>query len=183
MSNSENEEIRRAAQLEQRGDEAASQGLSAAAYYLESQRVLLPVGVVWSDREAYTTRKEGFDRLQEKLYALDGSGRARKAEAVETAPAPSVSAIAPLASTGAELSVWQFYPGLTVRVVQGFRDYDGQDVCAGEVLRFLGSSYFFYDGGHTLNFEGRTIRLADVVAEHQAIIANAGNAWFLPLDG
>ena len=68
-------------------------------------------------------------------------------------------------------------------MVQTFQDYDGQEVLAGEVLHFVGSTYFFYDGGHTLRFVEKTIRLADVVAEHQPIIANTHNAWFLPLGG
>jgi hypothetical protein len=40
------------------------------------------------------------------------------------------------------LSVWEFYPGLEIRVVQTFNDYDGREVWAGEVLHFARSSYF-----------------------------------------
>lgn len=78
--------------------------------------------------------------------------------------------------------MWQFVPGLTVRVVQNFVDYDGQQISAGEVLRFLESSYFPYEGGCTLRFAEKTIRLAYIVDEEQPIIENAGNAWFEPID-
>jgi len=86
------------------------------------------------------------------------------------------------ASSNGGLSVWDFAPGLVVCVVQSFSDYDGQKIEAGEVLHFLDDSYFFYEGGHTLRFAEKTIRLADIVDEHQPIIANAGNVWFRPLD-
>jgi hypothetical protein len=68
-----------------------------------------------------------------------------------------------------------------VRVCQSFGDYDGRQMQDGEVLHFLGSTYFPYDSGHTLLFAEKTIRLAGVVDEHEVIIANAGNAWFQPL--
>jgi hypothetical protein len=56
-----------------------------------------------------------------------------------------------------------------------------QQIHAGEVLHLLERSYFPYDGGHTLRFAEKTIRLASLLDEHEAIIANAGNAWFQPL--
>jgi hypothetical protein len=97
-------------------------------------------------------------------------------------PAVPSSEAGPLPSADADFSIWQLLcPGLEIRVVQTFKDYDGQEVRAGEVLHFVESSYFFYDGGHTLRFAEKTIRLADVVEEHQSIIANTGNAWFQPL--
>ena len=96
-------------------------------------------------------------------------------------PAVPHSQADPPLVAAADLSVRQFFPGLEVRVVQTFKDYDGQEVRAGEVLHFLESTYFFYEGGHTLRFAEKTVRLADVVEEHQPIIANTGNAWFQPL--
>ena len=75
-------------------------------------------------------------------------------------------------------AVGEFEPGLVVRVKRGFRDYDGQEICAGEVLHFLDRSYFPYEGGYTLRFAEKTIRLASIVDEHEPIIANAGGAWF-----
>ena len=153
---------------------------------MRAQRLLLPAGAIWTDREDYTRRMEAFQRIQEKLYGLDGTGSPRHppvpiAEPPLATPAlPAVPQGAP-AGPAAGLSVGQFRAGLEVRVVQTFQDYDGQEVRAGEVLHFVEGSYFFYEGGYTLRFAEKTIRLADIVEEHQAIIANAGNAWFQPL--
>ena len=80
-----------------------------------------------------------------------------------------------------ELSVYQFTPGVTVRVVQNFVDFDGQEIQAGEVLHLLDRSYFPYDGGHTLVFSEKTIRLASIVDDNQLIIENVGNAFFQPV--
>ena len=145
--------------------------------------------MVWIDRESYARRMEAFQRIQQKLYGLDGTGRPQGAcapplelpiaEARFPAVLPSEADPLPFATAG--LAVWDFFPGLTVRVEQSFDDYDGQKVRAGEVLQLLESSYFFYEGGHTLRFAEKTIRLADVVEAHQPIIANIGNAWFQPL--
>ncbi len=167
------------------GDAAAAPGHPAAQHYREAQRLLLPAGTVWSDREAYDRRLAAFDRIQEKVYALDGQGTRRDfaIAPVEDHAAEATPAAIPLVTPAgnAELPVWDFFPGLMVQVAQSFRDYDGQEILAGEVLHFAGSSYFFYDGGHTLRFAEKTIRLADVVEEHQAILANKGNAWFQPV--
>ena len=110
------------------------------------------MGVVWTDREAYDLRMAAFERIQQKLYKHEP-----------------------------DLTVWQFAPGLVVRVERTFVDYDGQEIRAGQILHFLEGSYFFYEGGHTLRFAEKTIRLASIVEEHGPIIANAGNAWFFPL--
>ncbi len=87
--------------------------------------------------------------------------------------------LGPLAAPA--LSVYKFFPGLTVRIVQGFKDYDGQEIRAGEVLHFVDGSYFPYEGGHTLRFAEKTIRIASIVVEHEPIIENRGNAWFQPI--
>src|SRR5262245_56539640 len=54
---------------------------------------------------------------------------------------------------------WEFTPGMSVRVKQTFTDFDGQVVPAGTRLTFRSGSYFPYDGGHTWQFDGWTIRL------------------------
>jgi hypothetical protein len=172
-----NDDLREAEQMERFGDAAVS-GQSAAAYYREAQRLVMPAGVVWTDRESYDRRMEAFERIQQKLYGLDGNGGSREISTTASMPQPPTPA-----STPRELSVWDFSPGLVVRIGQTFRDYDGQEIRAGEVLHFLESSYFFYEAGHTLKFAEKTIRLAGIVDEHEAIIANAGNAWFQPLTG
>lgn len=161
--------------MERFGDAAVS-CQSAAAYYREAQSLVMPVGVVWSDRESYDRRMEAFERIQQKVYGLDGNGSPHEI----STPAPMPEAPTP-ASTTREMSVWDFSPGLVVRIGQTFKDYDGQEIRAGEILHFLESSYFFYEAGHTLRFAEKTIRLAGIVDEHEAIIANTGNAWFQPL--
>jgi Domain of unknown function (DUF3601) len=96
---------------------------------------------------------------------------------------PIVSASEPVGSPSAapNLTVWDFHPGLVVRICQTFIDYNGQETRAGEVLHLLERSYFPYESGHTLTFADKTIRLAGIVDEHGAIIKNAGNAWFQPI--
>jgi hypothetical protein len=175
--NPSDDDLREAARLERLGDAAASGCQEAIAYYRDAQRLLLPSGMVWTDRESYDRRMELFQQIQQKLYRLEVTVD-QGGPSVSPPPIPEA-----LPSAAAELSVWNFFPGLVVRVVQAFTDYDGQNILAGEVLHFVEDSYFFYEGGHTLRFAEKTIRLADIVDEHQPIIANAGNLWFQLLDG
>jgi hypothetical protein len=177
-------DLHEAEQAEQSGDSADARQ-TAAAFYREAQRLLLPAGVVWTDRESHDRRMEAFERIQQKMYGLEE--RQWPIPATEPPPpevhAPMVSApeIGPPPSAEADLTVWQFSPGLVVRIGRTFIDFDGQEVRAGEVLHFLESSYFFYDSGHTLRFAEKTIRLAGIVDEHEPIIANVDNAWFQKL--
>lgn len=179
-----NDDLHEAEHAELLGDAAAS-GQAAAAYYREAQLLLLPVGVIWTDRESYDRRIEAFERIQQKLYGLEGKGSFTPPAEPPTpeTQTPMVLALesGPLPSAEPDLAVWHFSPGLVVRIGRTFTDYDGQEIRAGEVLHFLEGSYFFYEGGHTLRFAEKTIRLAGVVDEHEPIIANAGNAWFQPL--
>ena len=73
-------------------------------------------------------------------------------------------------------------PGRRYRVVQDFRDYDGQLLTAGTTLTFVSQDYFPYDGGRTLHFAERVVRLAEIVDANDEIIVNAGNAWVAPAD-
>ena len=172
-----NNELSAAEDFERLGD-AAGGVQAAAAHYREAQRLLLPPGTVWTDREAYDQRMTAFERIQQKIYGLPNKPilppPAEPAVPQSEAPAESPRPAKPL-------TVWDFAPGLMVRVCQSFSDYDGQEIREGEVLHFLGSSYFPYDSGHTLQFAEKTIRLAGIVEEHEPIIANAANAWFEPL--
>lgn len=68
-------ERREAIRLEQRGDAAVLSGQSGTAFYQEAQRTLMPTGRTWTDREEYDLRMIAFQRLQEKLWALDADGR------------------------------------------------------------------------------------------------------------
>ncbi|MEP7362112.1 MAG: hypothetical protein ABI972_02570 [Acidobacteriota bacterium] len=70
---------------------------------------------------------------------------------------------------------WEFAPGMRVRVKREFTDFDGQVIPAGSVLTFRSGSYFPYDGGHTWQFDGRTVRLAEI-ADQEDIIENRSGA-------
>jgi uncharacterized protein YqcC (DUF446 family) len=89
------EDLSRAALLEQQGD-AATERDAAAALYQQAQRLLLPTGVLWSDRAEYDQRMLGFSRLQEKLYGL--ANRA-------VVPPPPPAAPPPAAAEAGEGSV------------------------------------------------------------------------------
>jgi hypothetical protein len=67
------DDLREAERAERLGD-AAYAGRAAAAHYREAQRLLLPVGIVWTDRESYDRRMEAFERLQRKVYGLEEKG-------------------------------------------------------------------------------------------------------------
>lgn len=72
---------------------------------------------------------------------------------------------------------WTLTPGMRLRVKQKLTDFDGQIVPAGTVLTYRHGSYFPYDGGHTWEFDGWTIRLAEI-ADQEDIIENRDGAWF-----
>jgi len=171
-----------AEQAERLGD-AAETRQAAAAHYREAQRVLLPVGVVWTDREAYDRRREAFERIQQKLYELEERDYVAPPAAMPAAlPEAEIATVAvPVPMAAPDLPVWNFTPGLVVRIARTFSDFDGQEIRAGEVLHFLARTYFPYDGGHTLYFAEKVIRLADIADENVPVIANAGNAWFEPV--
>src|SRR5258706_6247789 len=113
-----------AAQLEQLGDDADSVD-TATAFYRQAQSVLMPPGMVWRDREFYEGRKEAFERVQQKLYGLAGLGRSRRAAPAPVPEARNVDlpqAVEPTLDPPGTQSVWQFEPGLVVRIVQTFKD-------------------------------------------------------------
>ena len=137
--------------MERLGDAAAGLGESAAAYYRQAQRLLMPPGVVWTDRESYDRRMEAFERIQQKLYGLAGQRSSRGIATPAPTPEPpradvdtpavSASVIDSPADAAPDLSVWDFRPGLVVRIGQTFKDFDGQEIRAGEVLHFLERSW------------------------------------------
>lgn len=103
--------------------------------------------------------------------ALTPEGRTWR-QAAEAGPAPG--AMPPMSRS-------DMFPGLVVRIGQTFRDYDGEEIPAGQILHFLRRDYFPYDDGHTLTFRERTIRLSGNVPAQDLVIENAGNAWFEPV--
>jgi hypothetical protein len=178
------DDFENALQAERLGD-AADVRQAAAGHYREAQRLLMPAGAVWTCREEYDRRMEAFERIQQKIYGLEGkSDYPRLAEApvpeAAIANTPAPEPVQP-PSAAPHLTVWDFAPRLAVRVCQSFTDFDGQEIREGEMLHFLGRTYFPYDGGHTLTFAEKTIRLAGIVDEHDLIVENANNAWFEPI--
>lgn len=72
--------------------------------------------------------------------------------------------------------------GMRYRVLRTFVDFDGDDVAAGTELTFVAMSYFPYDGGYTLQFVGRTVRVAEIDPVSCRVIEQPG-AHFECLDG
>jgi hypothetical protein len=79
------------------------------------------------------------------------------------------------------LSVWDMFPGLMVRVAKSFRDYDRDDIAAGELLRFRTLDHFAKEEGYTITFDQRTIRLCGLVEADGPMIENSGNQFFEPV--
>lgn len=79
------------------------------------------------------------------------------------------------------LGLADMFPGMVVRICRTFRDFDREEVAAGQILHFLKRDYFPYDDGHTLTFRERVIRLSGNVSAEELVIENAGNAWFEPV--
>src|SRR5712692_4938865 len=74
------------------------------------------------------------------------------------------------------LGLWDMFPGMAVRVAQTFRDHDGQEVRAGEILRFVSIDYMAYHGGYTIDFAEKQVRLCELVSANGPTIENEGNA-------
>jgi hypothetical protein len=144
---------------------------SAIRRYYEITGRLFPDTLDWTDPQSYGPRMEMLTRIQLKIRALNE-------KLVSLPPEPALEPSPPVATN---LSVYKFAAGLTVRVEQTFHDYDGQEIRAGEILHLRDTSYFPYEGGFTLTFAEKVIRLASIDDGNQLIIQNDGNAWFEPL--
>ncbi|HEV8147541.1 MAG TPA: hypothetical protein VGP79_14220 [Bryobacteraceae bacterium] len=79
------------------------------------------------------------------------------------------------------LSAWDLFPGLEVRVVEGFSDFDRNAVNAGELLHFHDLNHFSYDDGYTITFRERIIRLSGNVDADAVILANHANRFLEPV--
>lgn len=101
--------------------------------------------------------------------------------AAEAAKASTVSIDAESAySPLRHVTVWDLFPGIVIRVMQDFEDFDRERIDAGELLHLVEKSYFAYDGGHTLTFAEKVIRLAEIDPATEPVIQNEGNAYFEP---
>jgi hypothetical protein len=109
-----------------------------------------------------------------------------EAKQVSTITADEYAKIAPYWPTDQSpeiphLGVWDMFPGLVVRVAKSFRDYDRDDVPAGELLRFRTLDHFAKEEGYTITFDQRTIRLCGLVEADAPMIENSGNQFFEPV--
>lgn len=65
-------------------------------------------------------------------------------------------------------------PGARYRIRETFADFDGDELRAGTELTFVGRSYFPYDGGHTLTFAERVVRLAEIDPNSSRVLDDPG---------
>lgn len=72
--------------------------------------------------------------------------------------------------------------GVRYRVVQAFQTFDGETIAEGTVLTFDSYTYFPFDGGYSIRFAERGFALAEVNAANAHVLANEGNAYFVPAD-
>jgi hypothetical protein len=79
------------------------------------------------------------------------------------------------------LSLWDMFPGLTVRIGMTFSDYDGEECKTGEILHFRNRDYFAKEEGFTLTFAEKVIRLCGLVPENGPMIDNQDNSYFEPV--
>src|SRR5450755_4334752 len=103
-------------EAERLGD--ASDGVQAIPHYREALTLLLAARANWTGRESFRLLREALERIQKKIRALQDN-------TIPPTPSPSEEVL-----PGAELSVYKFSPGTTVRVRRTFSDYDGQEVPA-----------------------------------------------------
>jgi hypothetical protein len=80
-----------------------------------------------------------------------------------------------------QLGVRDLFPGMTIRVVQSFRDYGDKPVEAGEILHFKSLDYYAREEGYTLEFEEKTIPLCGERAGDSDVLSNYGNAYLEPV--
>ena len=73
-------------------------------------------------------------------------------------------------------SFGHLWPGMTYRVVQAFRDFDGNEHPVGETWSFIGSSFLPYDDGLSLfvaiDGEHRQIRMQWREDQQGAVVDN-----------
>ena len=78
------------------------------------------------------------------------------------------------------LDFWDLFPGLVVRIGQDFEDYSREPLHAGELLHFKELDYFAKEGGFTLTFAEKELRLGELIPANGPMIENDGNAYFAP---
>jgi hypothetical protein len=87
----------------------------------------------------------------------------------------------PYNRSAARLSVWEFRPGLVVRVGRSFTDRSNHTIEAGQILHFVKRDYVPYESGHTLTFKEMRIYLQDTDPSDYPVIENFENIYFQPI--
>ena len=97
-----------------------------------------------AQRCAQDSRRERLLRAADLVAA--GQPCAHTAEGLTAEQAAAAATIradeSTLKRTLPAVTVWDFFPGIAVRVVKAFRDYDDQEITAGETLRLVSKSHF-----------------------------------------
>ena len=77
------------------------------------------------------------------------------------------------------MNVYSLTPGVAIRIVKTFRDYDGQEFAAGRILHFTSRNYAPYSDGHTVTFQEATMYLCDT-DQTSAIVQNRNHEFYAP---
>ncbi len=138
---------------------------------------LTPDGLTWKlAAAAQTVTQAEWDERIAKSPLPPPPGESEEPEDDETADAPHMEEEPPKLP---HLRVRHFFPGLLVRVGRDFADALGRTVCSGDLLHVLAVENA--DDHCTVGCPTRKVRLSLGTAGHDAIIENAGNAWFQPV--
>ena len=77
------------------------------------------------------------------------------------------------------MNVYSLTPGVAIRIVKTFRDYQNQEFAAGTILHFTKRNFLPYHGGHTVYFQEATMYLCDL-NETAAIVQNHNHEFYAP---
>ncbi|NJM25508.1 MAG: DUF3601 domain-containing protein [Bacteroidia bacterium] len=63
--------------------------------------------------------------------------------------------------------------GDRIKVIRGFKDFDGDEIKPDTVWTFVSYNYFPYDDGYTFTFDEGVIRLAGIDERNVLVLENA----------
>src|SRR5262249_33686210 len=79
--------------------------------------------------------------------------------------------------SGGTLRIWDLSPGMTIRIINTFRDTGGNEITKGTILHFKHPSYLPYHSGHTVRFQESAMCLCDL-DDTRAVVENVGAEYF-----